>query len=137
MLDGLPHFPHPLDGDLAAGTLPLQHKTLGVLLFEDGLGVGTALGVEVVGGQTPGGKPGAAARLADEQHRMRQPAGAQRGAQLGFEGGIAGQTVQHHSFSNRSTLVTMTVAPPTVTSMGMALSMPRPRVAVPGTISVR
>ena len=58
-------------------------------------------------------------------------------AKLGFQRVIARQALQHHSFSKRSTFVTMTVAPPTVTSIGIVLSMPRPSVAVPGTISVR
>ena len=35
--------------------------------------------------------------------------------QISFQQGIACQMFQHHSFSKRSTLVTKTVAPPTVT----------------------
>src|SRR5699024_4154910 len=94
--------------------------------------------------QAAGSKTRPAAGLAHQQNAVGQPAGPQGGAQVLFQGVVAGQAGQHpgglfgtHSFSNRSTLVTKTVAPPTVTSMGMALSSPSPMEAAPGTISVR
>ena len=60
------------------------------------------------------------------QHLGLVALAGQRRLQMLLHGLIAGQAVQHHSFSNRSTLVTNTVAPPTVTSMGYAVSTAMP-----------
>ena len=72
------------------------------------------------------GKARAAALFAAQKQAVGQLAAGQRRLQMLLHGLIAGQAVQHHSFSNRSTLVTNTVAPPTVTSMGYAVSTAMP-----------
>ena len=66
------------------------------------------------------GKARACACLAAKQDTMRKPPGRKRGREAFLECFISEQGIQrsHYSFSKRSTLVTNTVAPPTVTSSG-------------------
>ena len=66
------------------------------------------------------GKARACACLATKQDTMRKPPGRKRGREAFLECFISEQGIQrsHYSFSKRSTLVTNTVAPPTVTSSG-------------------
>ena len=68
--------------NLPAGALALQDQALGILFFQHGLGMGAALGVEVIRRQAAGRKARAAARLAHQQNGVRQPPGAQGRAQL-------------------------------------------------------
>ena len=112
------HLAHPVDLDLARGPFAPHLAALGRPAGQHGLGLRPALGVQPVGRQAPGGKARAAARLAAQQHTMRKPPCAQGGLQVLFQFGVSRQPIQHHSFSNRSTLVTNTVAPPTVTCRG-------------------
>ena len=77
-------------------------------------------GIKVIRGQAARGKARACACLAAKQDTMRKPPGRKRGREAFLECFISEQGIQrsHYSFSKRSTLVTNTVAPPTVTSSG-------------------
>ena len=121
-----PHLADALNADLPGSALAPHLQAFGGLPRQHRFGGGAALGVEIIGRQAPGGKARAAALFAAQKQAVGQLAAGQRRLQMLLHGLIAGQAVQHHSFSNRSTLVTNTVAPPTVTSMGYAVSTAMP-----------
>ena len=112
------HLADAVDADLPCGPFsPHLDAVLGAA-FHHQPGAVPAVGPEVVGGQTPGRKAGAGPLLPCQKDTMRKPPCCQGGFDSLYRRAVARHPVQHHSFSNRSTLVTKTVAPPTVTCRG-------------------
>ena len=109
------HLIHQIAAGLALGA---QLDALGGPAFHHLGGAGAPLGVEPVRRKAPGGKAGPAALFGAEKQAVGQPPRAQGGPQAFLEFLVSGDLLQHQTFSNRSTLVTKMVAPPTVTCSG-------------------
>ena len=81
---------------------------------------------EIIRGDQPCGVVAPQPIGAAQKNGMRQPPRREGGAEGCLERLIAAEPLEHQTFSNRSTLVTKMVAPPTVTSSGKAVVTPTP-----------
>ena len=115
-----PHLAHTVHADIPGNAFARQQQVFRALTRQNLSGGGAAVWVKVIRGQAARGKARACACLAAKQDTMRKPPGRKRGREAFLECFISEQGIQrsHYSFSKRSTLVTNTVAPPTVTSSG-------------------